>query len=459
MSLHNCIFVYTYLGREVVLCGQFSHRDGVGRFSYEEGYLKNPEAHPLDPEHLPLNPAVKVTNAEGGFFGAFLDCCPQEWGQQVMRLIASEIVPENERESMFAEGLADPLSMMIYGSGYGTGSLRFSPTPGSTDLELEPDCGDLPMNNLAKMRQLAEVLARVVDNRPLTPEESAILVPGMSLGGARPKALVTDGDDLWIAKFYRAREAFDIQRVEYVVNQMASKAGINVAESRIEPIHVDGVDRTIFLSKRFDRRHGAPVHYISAATVLGAPRTTGAIDGIKVDVSQAQGKYGYADIAFALRNMSSAVRDDLHQLFRRMVFNVMVGNRDDHLCNHGFLLDEVGPYYRLSPAFDLAITPTQPALHPINVGTERGRVGTISNVLSAAGEFNLRREQALDIVREVGSVVSQWPRFMATHEVTPFDVQWVRGLMMEGIEGKIAAAESNRQGPAGRKPQGLGLMR
>lgn len=444
MRLHSSLFVYTYLGSEVVLCGQFAHDNGVGRFSYDPSYLENPDAHPIDPEHLPLRTGIHATEREGGFFGAFLDCCPQEWGQRVMHLLGRRFLNGGGLDDMLAEGLSDPHNMMIYGSGFGTGSLRFGMSPGMTDIELEPDFCDVGVNDVARVREIGEILARAEDNRPLTDDEKAVLVPGMSLGGARPKALVSDGGDLWIAKFYRAREHVDIQRVEFMVNAMAERAGIRVAESRIETVVVDGVERTIFMSKRFDRRNGVPVHYISAASVLGAPRSAGAVNGVKIDIAQAQGQYGYADIAFAMRTMSSSVRDDLHQLYRRMVFNVMVGNRDDHLCNHGFLLDAVGPYYRLSPAFDLAIVPNAPAMHPINVGKEKGRQGTISNLLSSASEFGLRREQALDVIREVGSVIKEWPRYLATYKISELDAEWVRGLMMDQIDARIEGAEKGR---------------
>ena len=293
--LFDKVHVYAYVGDKPVVAGTFETSDGCGQFAYDPVYLTLKGAYSLDPLNLPIRPDTFRTHDDGGFFGAILDCCPQEWGQRVMNLMAQDIAERGDSSmsaAVAAEGMADPHNMMIAGSGYGSGALRFAGMPDLGAELLEPTPAELHSSSIADIRRIAEVHALAAESQPLGKEDRNYLLTGMSLGGARPKAIVTIDNELWIAKLPRARENVDIQRVEYAVNQVAALAGINVAPSRIEVVNINGVERTVFLSKRFDRTPtGVPMHYLSAATVLRAPRTPAVQPGGPVNVHEAQATY------------------------------------------------------------------------------------------------------------------------------------------------------------------------
>ncbi|MGS0679970.1 type II toxin-antitoxin system HipA family toxin [Shewanella sp. 125m-7] len=170
--------------------------------------------------------------------------------------------------------------------------------------------------------------------------------PGSSLGGARPKASVREIDKtLWLAKFPSRYDDYDIGLWEFIVYQMALEAGINMAESKVELIG----EQHIFLTKRFDRDEaGGRLHFTSAMTQLEY------FDGHDDGAS-------YLELAEFLIQNGSNTQEDLEQLWTRILFNVMVSNSDDHLRNHGFILDVTG--WRLSPAYDINPTPNATGLH------------------------------------------------------------------------------------------------
>ena len=168
-----------------------------------------------------------------------------------------------------------------------------------------------------------------------------------------------------------------------------------------------------------------------AASLLRAPRSIRELPN-GANLREAQARYSYADIAKALRRVGSNVKEDLVELYRRMVFNCMIGNRDDHLCNHGFLLEPGTGRYRLSPAFDLALHPGNPSLHPIAIGRQ-GRQPTLENVLSIAPTFGLKVEQARQICDQVADSVQSWRTVMIRHGVKSTDLEWVEGLLPKGF--------------------------
>ncbi len=442
MRLLAEVCVYTYIESTAVQAGRFSVTGGHGTFRYDPDYLAHPGAFALDPINLPLSERVFSRQADGGYFGVLLDCCAQEWGQRILHLLAQDIGADM-RADVLSQGVGDPHHLLVLGSGYGAGSLRFSHLPFMTATDLEPSAVDCEIGDLGRVQRLAALMARVEGNEPLTVDERAMLVAGVSLGGSRPKALVSHRGAEWIAKFHRAAETVDIQRVELAVNHLALACGINVAPSAAHAYDLGGVERTIFLSRRFDRSAtGAPMHYVSACSLLGAPRTTHAGAGGGPNLANSQAQFSYMDVAHMIRRISVDPTTDLRELFLRMAFNAAVGNRDDHLCNHGFLLDEATGRYRLSPAFDLALTPNPPAFHPIALGRE-GRVPSVANVLSCCGEFGMRRGDALAVVDRVAEGLSKWREIAAMCELSQTDRRWAETVGMREFSDQVRPHRPN----------------
>jgi serine/threonine-protein kinase HipA len=224
---------------------------------------------------------------------------------------------------------------------------------------------------------------------------SVLVAPGASLGGARPKANFTEADgSLWIAKFPARDDDRDVGAWEYVTHQMATKAGIDVPEARLLRLNNDF---HTFCTKRFDRADGKRRFYASAMTLLKKDQSEGS---------------SYLEMAQFLRTQSDGAHSakDLAQLFRRVVFNVAVGNRDDHLRNHGFVL--TAPGWRLAPAFDVNPSPDKTD-HVLNIDAT-DHLPQMETVLATAGFYGLTASLAQQIVDEVMEVTTQW-RELASH--------------------------------------------
>lgn len=234
------------------------------------------------------------------------------------------------------------------------------------------------------------------------------LAAGSSLGGARPKAATTIGQQPWIAKFQMRGDSFPECRVEFATMRLAAECGLDVPSLDFRRV----LDRDIYLIERFDRiPHGNRLErlpFASGLTILGAHES---------EVS----RYSYADLAGSIRQFGTQVRRDLHELFRRMVLNILVTNDDDHLRNHGFLFDGTG--WRLSPLYDVVPKP-QVGLERrlvLGVGPE-GRNATLENALAGAAVFDLGADEAAAVVNEVKQIVSaRWEGLFAEAGVSIAD--------------------------------------
>ena len=228
--------------------------------------------------------------------------------------------------------------------------------------------------------------------------------PGSSLGGARPKANVVDTDGrLYVAKFPSKKDLEDTELIEHFSHILARKAGIDVANTRVIPI---SKDRHLLLSERFDRTpEGKRRHFASAMSLLGLDDGSGAGTG-----------NGYLDIVdFIVRNCTD-VQQNLHELYRRVAFNVLFGNTDDHFRNHGFILTPKG--WTLSPAYDI-----NPAtkIHQCLLINENTELSDINALRDSSESYMLDRGDASDIINEVTSVISDWQR-VATENQIPVKV-------------------------------------
>ncbi len=375
-------------------------RNAFATFSYGRRYLERPDRIAVDPVSLPLHaPGANVTyRTEEGFavFRGIRDAAPDGWGQYLMYKAMGDRTPT-------------AIDVILASGDTRAGALAFGPTPARLKRITPWGEGDAPGEQFT-LAELAAAAERAQHVDELDDNLRLLLTAGSSLGGARPKASTTIGKQPWIAKFQARNDSFPECRVELATMRLAADCGLDVPALHFE--HILG--RDIYMIERFDRvlrNEGIERRpFVSGLTMLAAHES---------EVS----RYSYADLAGAIRQHGTQVRGDLHELFRRMIFNIVVTNDDDHLRNHGFLLDGAG--WRLSPLYDVVPKP--------QVGFERrlvlavgpaGRDATLDNALAGAAAFDLGADEAkamIDILCE--TVASRWQALFAEAGLTPADRQ------------------------------------
>lgn len=262
------------------------------------------------------------------------------------------------------------------------------------------------MTSLRELQTVATQLShkRMEDLGALRQWLAVLVAPGASLGGARPKANFSELDgSLWIGKFPARDDDRDVGAWEFVTHGLAQRAGVNVPAARMVRLNNDF---HTFCVQRFDRQGASRRFYASAMTLLRKDQSEGT---------------SYLELAKFLRDAGDApyVKGDLEQLFRRVVFNVAVGNRDDHLRNHGFILGKTG--WRLAPAFD--VNPSiDKAEHVLNINESDNRP-SLALVLSTAGFYGLEPERAQVILEEVSGVVGSWGAAAKAAGISNADIQ------------------------------------
>ena len=350
-------------------------------FDYDPDWLNHPRRFALEPA-LALGPGPFHTRR--ALFGSIGDSAPDRWGRvllrrdEVRRARHEGRAPRTLFESDFLLRVDDELRM---------GALRFSRSPDEPFLA-EPRARRIPP--LVDLGRLLAASTRVTRDEEGDDDLRLLLGPGSSLGGARPKAAVRDGDGgLAIAKFPHAADEYDIVLWEGVALSLARRAGIEVPDWRLEQV----AGQRVLILRRFDRDGARRVPFLSAMSMLGAD-----------DREQRS----YLEIADALRRHGVAAKRDLAELWRRIVFSILVSNTDDHLRNHGFLYDDA-PGWRLSPAYDLNPTPTQ--IRPRVLRThidEYDGTASLDRALATAEYYGLELDRAKRIAGEVGRAVSGW---------------------------------------------------
>lgn len=428
------VCIHTVVNGEPTLAG-FYRQDGVsGLFTYDRDYLELPSAYPLDPVNLPLTPRLFRSPPGRRTFGFIEDSCAERWGSLVMASLggAGARIPEDAPDATHRR--------LLSANGLGVGSIRFTRSPDAGPAELNPANVSDEMYHVGTTQDIARltvIVGAIEQSLPVPGWSSRYLRPGMQFGGSRPKLLITAAGDTWIAKFASAQDNFNIPAIEYGVNLLAIEAGLRTTDTCIEQVP-RGVDRSsVFMSRRFDRDYDlAPIHYLSFATVLGAMRT-----GSNAMQSSGPAGASYAAMARVLAQHSSAPEEDQKELFRRMVFNIIVGNRDDHLCNHGLLKDRQGQLYRLAPAFDLALDPqfSTSTNQQLGVGPW-GRRATLTNALAGCADFSLEVDEAIEVIGQVGRAVSHWRETFALSEASAADIAWAGKVIMEAIDTRVTEA-------------------
>ncbi len=357
---------------------------GSVRFAYEPIWLKHAHAFPLDPE-LDLTPGEFFPGNSN--FGAFMDSCPDRWGQILMKRREAVEAREEGRTPRtlgpweYLLGVQDCTRM---------GALRFSRPDEQTFLADEARSAP-PVARIAELQAVAfELTRKKQDDLDKIKEWLKVLVaPGSSLGGARPKAnLVAEDGSLWIAKFPSADDDYDVALWEMLLQDLARQCGITVPESRLMLI---GSGYHTFLVKRFDRVGDNRRFFASAMTMLGHVDTD---DASYLELAEFIATYGEEDL----------IARDLQELFTRVVFNVATANRDDHLRNHGFMRSPAG--WTLAPAFDM--NPSfKKEEHALSFDPYYRRPD-LEIVLSTAEYYRLDTGHAKKIITDVCKVVGDW---------------------------------------------------
>ncbi len=372
----------------------------VFSFEYDREWLRGGSAQVLDPR-LGLFEGPQYPDGEHPNFGLFLDSSPDRWGRLLMErrelLEARQAGRQRERllESDYLLGVYD---------GHRMGGLRFKLDPSGPFLDDNKGLASPPWTSIREL----EFASLQLERRDADADTDyagwlrMLIAPGASLGGARPKAGVLDPTGHpWIAKFPKSSDREDIGAWEWVAHQLALNSGINVAESKLRRFNSE---HHTFLTKRFDRTsEGERLHFGSALTLLN-----------RADGDSSSEGASYLELAEILVRDGAATARDLEQLWRRIVFNICISNCDDHLRNHGFLLEREG--WALSPAFDMNPNPFGNGL-TLNISDEDN-----SQELGLAKEvatfFRLSDKQAIQVMDEVTGAVRKW-RATATEAGIP----------------------------------------
>lgn len=381
--------------------------EGHGLLGYGKRYVLQADAFALDPVHLPLGVLPQaVRRRRDGSFGVLSDAGPNAWGVR----LTSSINRKYGREQPVT-----PVDWFVHCWQFGSGCLGFSAhhsiAPQSTAVPQ-------PLASLdARQAHAIEALSGDPD-ADFDDEAARLFFPGASLGGVRPKTVVMHEGQETIAKFSRLDDRFDVPAVEYATLRLAHACGIEVPDFELVTLG----RHSVLLVARFDRTPaGRRLHYLSANSLID-------IDQVEPELYRS--RYSYAGIAEALRPLDDQVQADSHALFRRMVFNILVGNVDDHMRNHALLMGDDGRY-RLSPAFDL-LPHLDAAYLPQSIGVGAdGAASTLSNALSQCRRFLLKQSEASQIIDEVRSVLSGWQQVFAESGVTRTDIRMLRSCFSQ----------------------------
>jgi serine/threonine-protein kinase HipA len=379
--------------KEVQLIGELSFESLRGSEIYNFQYNKEWLAKHNDillSNDINNYPGMQYTNAGKDIFGCFSDALPDRWGRLLL----------NRREQILAIEEKRPVKKLTsfdYLIGIDDfsrmGGFRFKTDINGDFINQHSSFHIPPITSLRNLMQACKEIELSEEKNELPDKKwiNQLILPGTSLGGARPKASIVDEkSNLYIAKFPSANDDYDVGLWEHFLHLLAHKTGINVASTKV----IEGLDKHhILLSARFDRtKEGKRIHFASAMCMLGRSDGDNYIDG-----------YGYLDIVDFILKACTNAENNLRELYRRIAFNICIGNTDDHFRNHGFLLTKKG--WTLSPAYDLnpSLNDYQSLL--INSFTNES---DLKILYESSEEYMLDKKQSITIIDEVISAVSNW---------------------------------------------------
>jgi len=371
-----------------ILSAHYAKGKKAFSFEYDKTWIKSQQQQLLDPDIQFFSGAQFPNNKEN--FGVFLDSMPDTWGRTLMkRRVAQQAKERNEKAPIlydidFLLGVYDESRM---------GALRFKADLEGPFLDDNSEMPTPPWSSIRELQHAAGSLEKDEDNDEVKKWLDILMAPGSSLGGARPKANILDETkELWIAKFPSKNDTVDKGAWEYLAYKLAISAGITMTPCKMEKIA--GRYHTFF-TKRFDREKGERIHFASAMTMTGNNEDT-------IRDSPAS----YLDIADFIQTYGAYVEENLHQLWRRIIFNISISNTDDHPRNHGFILTDEG--WILSPAYDLNPSIDKNGL-ALNIDMDNNALDF--DVAKSVGDFFRLDEKQMDhIIAEVLDSVSQWEK-------------------------------------------------
>jgi len=392
--VYECFFTDTsnlmgYLYVDVVRGTEFYS------FEYNKEWLNNNSINFIDPDLSFYNGRQYPIEKE--IFGLFSDSMPDRWGRILMKRKESIIAEAEQRkpnklfDSDFLLGVYDETRM---------GAIRFKLEENGDFISSDKSMPTPPWKSL---RELEDISLKIDSNETIKDEWLNILIkPGSSLGGARPKANVYDEKgNLWIAKFPSKNDEYNVGAWEKVASALAKMCGLNVPESRLERFSKYG---DTFIVKRFDRNKEKRIHYSSAMTMLG-----------KTDGASSKDGSSYLDIVSFIKSFGSNPKEDIIELWKRIVFNIAISNTDDHLRNHGFILDRSG--WRLSPLFDI---------NPVPYGNELSLlIDNVNSIISvdiaieASKYYGLSKDEAKEIAFNILKIVNDnWRKLALKYNIS-----------------------------------------
>ncbi|MBE5918507.1 MAG: type II toxin-antitoxin system HipA family toxin [Pseudobutyrivibrio ruminis] len=413
MSEEKVIYVYAdFAPYENELVGRINVTQSRGKefysFEYEDSWLDYQQMT-LDPD-LQLYKGRHYLNDDKNIFGVFADSCPDRWGRRLMNrraeICAKELQekPKKLMESDYLLGVYDEARM---------GGLRFKLDKDGEYLSNDKDFATPPWTSLRELEQASLAFEKednVLDDKWL----KQLIAPGSSLGGARPKASVMAPDgSLWIAKFPSKHDDIDSGAWEMVVHDLAQLCGLNVPEAKVERFSKLG---TTFLVKRFDRNGTERIHFSSAMTMLG-----------KTDGANASDGSSYLEIVSFLKANGSKPKEDLEELWKRIVFSMAVSNTDDHFRNHGFILEKSG--WKLSPLYDV-----NPDIYgnylSLNVNSEESDLD-FELAIRTSAYYGLDEKKAKEIVNEIAeNVRDNWKIIAQKYGINRSEIERMRPAFM-----------------------------
>ena len=379
--------------KEIEFVGELGYESLRGSdsysFSFHDEWLRRHSDLFLS-EDLNNYPGMQYTQPGKDIFGCFSDASPDRWGRTLLlrreQIAASEEGRPMRRLSSFdlLTGI-DDFSRM--------GGFRFKEEKDGDFINVDESLKIPPLADVRELIAASMEIERSEEENQLPAKKwiNQLAMPGSSLGGARPKASVISEDKtLYVAKFPSRKDDYDAGLWEHFAHLLAKNAGINVAHTEVLSV---GEKYHTLLSKRFDRTPEVRrIHFASAMTLLGLSDGDNATTG-----------HGYLDIVdFILQNCTN-VEANLQELYRRVAFNVCIGNSDDHFRNHGFLLTAKG--WTLSPAYDM--NPTLNEYQSLLI-TSTSNKADLHILLDACEDYMIRRKVAEGIIRDVANVVKDW---------------------------------------------------
>lgn len=355
-------------------------------FEYDKMWLKHPEKFALEPA-LQLTEGTFHTGNSMRLFGAIGDSAPDRWGRVLMRRAE---LNKAKNEHTAAKTLNEIDYLLGVDDEARQGALRFSAEPKDI-LYLAPQ-NKTAIPPLVYLPKLLAATERFIEDNESSEDLKLLLAPGSSLGGARPKASVREQDgSLAIAKFPRPDDEFNIVLWEALALTLAEKAGINVPSWRLETI----LEKPVLIIKRFDRHNEQRIPFLSAMSMLGT-----------LDNEQ----HSYLDIVYALAKQGATPEEDMIELWKRIIFTIMIANTDDHLRNHGFIYERYKGW-KLSPVYDINPTPIEIKPRILSTAIDfNDTTASLETAMTVIKEFRLVKKQAQEIIQEVSAAVKQWQK-------------------------------------------------